>query len=531
MRVSARSFLPALVFVLTVSLSLAATAARAQSQFVTVRFQGHITAVFRAPGGSSLPASVAVGDAITAFFVYDLTKSSPSTGQINPPTAFYDAAVCAGFSTGAITVTARTTDQPPSDFVYILDNVAEDEFGMRLTQDKTVSINSLLQPSRQDQIDEFDLGVFTSSSDPNVNPSVLTSSLMQVMPTVGWDNFHFHWSGIGGYNADIAAQHGQPFQISVVVGAPPPCALPSETNAVARRDFDGDQKADPVVFRPASGTWYFRASSHGFPSVGVGYSNVFQWGLPGDVPVSSDFDGDGKADLAVWRPSTGIWYIRYSSADYSLADFGQVQWGLPGDVPVAGDFDGDGKTDLAVWRPSDGMWYIRYSSSGYSLATFSQYRWGLPGDVPVIGDFDGDRKSDLAVWRPSNGTWYILYSSLDYSLASVGQFQWGLPGDIPVSGDFDGDGTTDLVVFRPSTGDWFLLLSSAGNLGNSFVYYHWGLPGDQPLALDFDGDGADDLVVYRPETGEWYILFSSFGFSTIDYGWTQWGLPGDLLPR
>jgi uncharacterized repeat protein (TIGR03803 family) len=113
-----------------------------------------------------------------------------------------------------------------------------------------------------------------------------------------------------------------------------------------------------------------------------------------DMSFTADFDGDGKSDLVVYRPSTGEWYVRYSSSGYSYANATSFQWGVAGDIPLVADFDGDGKTDLVVYRPITAVWYVRYSSSHYT--SWASFQWGVAGDIPLVADFDGDGKTDLA---------------------------------------------------------------------------------------------------------------------------------------
>lgn len=88
-----------------------------------------------------------------------------------------------------------------------------------------------------------------------------------------------------------------------------------------------------------------------------------QWGLPGDLPVACDYDNDRITDVAVYRPSTGTWYLQFSNRTFPRRPAG-FQWGLPGDVPAPGDFNGDGACDLVVFRPSTGTWHLRYSEGG-----------------------------------------------------------------------------------------------------------------------------------------------------------------------
>jgi VCBS repeat protein len=138
---------------------------------------------------------------------------------------------------------------------------------------------------------------------------------------------------------------------------------------------------------------------------------------------------------------------------------------------VVGDYDGDGKSDIAIFRPGDGSWWINRSTAGLFSTAF-----GTGTDKAVPGDYTGDGKTDIAVWRPSTGFWYFLRSE-DLSYFS---FPWGGTGDIPASGDYDGDGKWDASVFRPSDATWYINRSTGTPLITAF-----GANGDRPIPNSF----------------------------------------------
>lgn len=257
-------------------------------------------------------------------------------------------------------------------------------------------------------------------------------------------------------------------------------------------DFDGDGRSDVSIFRPSEGIWYVLSSiNQTFKGVG--------FGAVGDVIAPGDYDGDGKTDYCVFRPADGVWHMLNKSGAYSARQFG-----ASGDIPVPADYNGDGKTDLAVFRPSNGVWYIANSDS---LGTYNFIQFGAAGDKPAPGDYDGDGRTDMAVFRPADGTWYVLRSS-DNGFYGVG---FGISTDLPAQGDYDGDGKTDIVVFRDGT--WFLLQSTGG-----FSAMQFGQAGDIPASGDFDGDGKTDIAVFRSSDGTWYEMRSSTGFWATGFG-------------
>lgn len=144
-------------------------------------------------------------------------------------------------------------------------------------------------------------------------------------------------------------------------------------------DYDGDGKNDFVIQRNNGGgqaRFWMLQTTAGFDSI------VF--GQPTDIIVPGDYDADGKTDLAVMRGVSGAlnWFVRPSSTGTinggPTAIFGQSAT----DFPTVGDYDGDGKTDIAIWRPSVAPGQSAFWVLGSTSGTFA-FPFGQNGDYPV----------------------------------------------------------------------------------------------------------------------------------------------------
>ncbi|MCD9186999.1 MAG: VCBS repeat-containing protein [Pyrinomonadaceae bacterium] len=318
--------------------------------------------------------------------------------------------------------------------------------------------------------------------------------------------------------------------------APSPTATPQLTKeyiyagsrllAVEDANANASAPADLAIWRPSTGYWWVMGSANS-QQVGVA------WGVSSDKTVPGDYDGDGKTDFSVYRadnPATPEnecasgcnWYIQNSSNGALTA----YNFGLNTDELAPADYDGDGRTDPAVYR--NGTWYILKSSDAAMLTV----AFGAAGDKPVAADYDGDGKADPAVWRdgtsPNSANFYILRSSSNQFQSQ----QFGTTGDVPVPADYDGDGKADFALRRGAS--WVFIYST--NANNTQTTIAWQSASDKAVPNDYDGDGKVDIAVWRGtesspgagDVGKWFIRQSSKISTAQETRQESWGTTNDI---
>ena len=175
--------------------------------------------------------------------------------------------------------------------------------------------------------------------------------------------------------------------------------------------------------------------------------------------------------------------------------------GIPGDIPITGDWTGNGFTKIGIYRPSNGLFILDTNGNGQldaGDAVFNLQIGKMAGDVPVVGDWNGDGRSKVGYFR--QGFLWILDTNgnhvFEQGIDQVFSFG-GVAGDVPVVGDWTGTGISKIGVFRQGF-LWALDANGNGTLDPSDpVFPYGGVTGDVPVVGDWAGTGVSQVGVFR----------------------------------
>lgn len=215
-------------------------------------------------------------------------------------------------------------------------------------------------------------------------------------------------------------------------------------------DYDGDGKAD-LGMKFNDGRWLIDLASNGF---GGWDREVRSLNLPAidehSQPAPADYDGDGKADIAVKDDLVGQWCIGYAANGLGGWDlklpYGGSTW-FDHAHAVSADYDGDGKADVAVVRYYGG-WSFDYSSDGFrgwnGHAHGFQLHYPEGNIYPAPADDDGDGKADVGI-KVDDGRWLIdwardgFQSTDAWDWVSKSGLNYGDISALPVPGRYGSD--------------------------------------------------------------------------------------------
>ncbi|MCG8927781.1 FG-GAP-like repeat-containing protein [Lentzea sp. CC55] len=273
-------------------------------------------------------------------------------------------------------------------------------------------------------------------------------------------------------------------------------------------DFNGDGKDDVATFTRGdrADVYVALSSGEGFSGTGVKWHNDFAFGT--ETPLVGDFNGDGKDDIATFtQGNTGDVFVALSNGSAFAGT--AVKWhdwfAVGGEVPVAGDFNGDGKDDIATFtRGEAGDVFVALSTgSGFAGTTVKWHdRFGLHGEVVDAGDFDGDGKDDIVTFtRGDAGDVFVSFS--DGTKFVQDGWKWhenfAFRTEIPEVGDFNGDGKADIATFtRGGASDVYIAASNGTAFVGDALKWHdrFALGTEVPRTGDFNGDKKADIATF-----------------------------------
>ncbi|WP_290061033.1 FG-GAP-like repeat-containing protein [Amycolatopsis solani] len=261
------------------------------------------------------------------------------------------------------------------------------------------------------------------------------------------------------------------------------------TGARSLTDFTGDGKADVATFIRGTAGDVYVANSEGTKFNGT--SKLWQdyFGTGAEIPLSGDFNGDGRADAIVFKRGTGgdVLVALSDGTKFGTGVLWHDYFDINDEIPAVGDFNGDGKDDIALFKRGTSGDVLVALSDGTKFGTGTLWHdyFGIANELPYIGDFNGDGKDDIAVSiRGGAGDVYVALSDgTKFGASALWQDYFGINDELPAVGDFNGDGKDDIGLFKlGTTADVLVALSAGTKFGTGTLWHdYFGIASEVPL--------------------------------------------------
>jgi len=153
-------------------------------------------------------------------------------------------------------------------------------------------------------------------------------------------------------------------------------------------DWNLDGRTEIGVFRNSTHLFYLDYNGNGVWN-GATIDKSYNFGITGDIPITGDWNNDRKTDIGVFRTSTHLFYLDYNgNGAWNGASIDKsYSFGITGDIPITGDWNNDGKTEIGVFRNSTHLFYLDLNGNGVwnGASVDRQYNFGITGDKPLAG--------------------------------------------------------------------------------------------------------------------------------------------------
>ncbi|MCP2243377.1 RHS repeat-associated core domain-containing protein [Lentzea aerocolonigenes] len=291
-----------------------------------------------------------------------------------------------------------------------------------------------------------------------------------------------------------------------------------------KTDFNGDGKDDVVTFTRGDGAAVFVSLSDGTKFVQDGWKWHDHFAAQNEIPLTGDFDGDGKADVARFTRGTDarVWVALSDGTKFGPETKWQDHFAADAEIPLVGDFNGDGRDDIAAFtRGTEGTVRVAFSDGTKFASTpvtwLTSFARGT--EMPAVGDVNGDDKDDVVAFTGGDAADVFVALSDGTKFGPVAKWHDDFAPDAAKGavGDVDGDGKDDILSF--TNGQVTAASSSGTAFGTSRQWHANFAPGDDlPGVGDFTGDGKFDVVSFtRGDAADAFVATSDgahFGAST-----------------